>query len=134
MEEIKTPRGLFARIIKRLGLERQLLIVKRHLGFFAGILIVFVFLSIFAFIGLKHVLAESSFGPYLSLIISDPGMVLKNWHSFVFSVLESVPGADMFAVLLAVGVLLMCVKLVNKYLNKLLSIIKNINKKQYGHK
>ena len=134
MEETKTPRGLFSRIMKRLGLERQLKIIKRNLGFFVGGLAVFVFLSVFAIIGLREVLSESSFGPYLSLVFSDPWMVLKNWHSFTFSVFESVPGASLVVLLFAVAILLMFVRLASIYLNKFLSIIKKINKKQYGHK
>ncbi len=135
MEETKAPRGLFARIMKRLGLERQLQIIKRNLGFFVGGLVVFVFLSVFAVIGLHEVLAESSFGPYLSLVFSDPWMILKNWHSFAFSVFESVPGANLVILLFAMAILLMLIRLVDAYFNKFLSIIKNINKqKQYGHK
>jgi len=135
MEEIKTPRGLFAKIIKRLGLEKQLQIVRRHLGLFTSGLVFFILLSILAFIGLKHVLAESSFGPYISLVISDPWMVLQNWHSFSFSVFESIPGANLVMLLFALAILLMFVRLANTYLNKFLSITKNINKqKQYGHK
>ena len=134
MEEIKTPRGLFSRIIKRLGLERQLQIIKRNLGFFVGGLVVFILLSVFAVIGLHEVLAESSFGPFVSLIFSDPSAVLKNWHSFVFSVFESVPGASLVALLFAVAVLLMFVRLVDAYLNKFILIIKKINKKEYGYK
>ena len=68
MEEIKAPRGLFSRIIKRLGLERQLQIIKRNLGFFIGGLAVFVILSTFAIIGLREVLSESSFGPFVSFV------------------------------------------------------------------
>jgi len=134
MKETKTPRGLFARIIKRLGLEKQLRTIKRNLGFFIGGLVFFVLLSVFAVIGLHEVLAESSFGPYLSLVFSDPWMVLKNWHSFTFSIFESVPGANLVILLFVVAVLLTFVRLVSIYFNKFLSIIKNINKKQYGHK
>lgn len=128
------PRGLFARIIKRLGLERQLQIIKRNLGFFVGGLAVFVLLFIFAVIGLREVLAESSFGPYLSLVFSDPWMVLKNWHSFVFSVFESIPGASIVILLFAIAVLLTLVRFVSIYLNKSLLIIKNINKYQHANR
>jgi len=132
MEEIKAPRGLFSRIIKRLGLERQLQIIKRNLGFFIGGLAVFVILSTFAIIGLREVLSESSFGPFVSLIFSDPLIILQNWHSFAFSVFESVPGASLVILFFAVAILLTFVRLVSIYLNKSTLIIKNINKQKHG--
>jgi len=135
MEEIKPPRRLFSRIIKRLGFEKQLLVIKRNLGFFVGGFVVFVFLSVFAIIGLREVLSKSSFGPFIFLVFSDPWIVFKNWHSFSFSIFESVPGFNLVALLLAIAVLLMFIRLASLYLNKFLEIIKKINKqKQYGNK
>ena len=74
------PRGLFSRIIKRLGLEKELTIVRRNLKFFTTLLVMFLVLSVFAFIGVKHVLATSSFGPFLYLAFSDSGIVIKYWY------------------------------------------------------
>ena len=51
------PRGLFSRIIKRLGLEKELALVKGNLKFFTALLAMFLTLSVFALIGVKHVLA-----------------------------------------------------------------------------
>ena len=132
LKPLKPPRGLFDRIIKRLGLEQQLHIVRRHLGFFTGALAVFSVLSIFAFVGLKEVLKHSSFGPFISLIFTDPGMVLKYWHSYTLLVLESVPGADALGFLAAIGFLLLFLKFASRYFEKLSSINKII--KKYGHK
>ncbi len=127
---IKPPRGLLSQIIKRLGLEKQFRIVKRHLGFFATILLVFLLLSIFAFIGLKEVLSESSFGPYLSLIFSDPGTVLKDWHSFGLSVSESMPGITIVGLLLSVAFLMLFARFVSVYFGKFLSLSGSIKKQK----
>ncbi len=128
----KPPRGLFARIIRRLGLEKQLWIVRRHLGFFAALLGVFLFLSIFAFVGLRQALVESSFGPYLSLIFSDPGMVLKYWDSFLFSIFESMPGAGIALFLAALALLLLLIKLASSSLEKFHLVVKSIKKSRFA--
>ena len=125
------PRGLFSRIIKRLKLEKQLRIVQRRLGFFAVLLGVFLFLSIFAFVGLKQVLAESGFGPYLSLIFSDPGIVLKYWDSFLLSVFESMPGAGIAIFLAALALLLLLVKLASSSLEKFYLVVKSVRKSRF---
>ncbi len=131
---LKPPQGLFSRIMRRLGLERQLRIVKNNLGLFSVLLATFLVLSFFAFIGLKHVLAESSFGPFLSLILSDPGIVLKYWHSFALSVLESVPGAYIALFLIPLALLLLFVRLVGARIEKFLLIMRSIHKHNHGYK
>src|SRR3989344_1949146 len=134
MEEIKTPRGLFSRIIKRLGLERQLQIIKRSLGFFIGGLTVFVFLSVFAVIGLHEVLAESSFGPFVSLIFSDPAVVIKYWYSFTFAAFESMPGITGMILFLSVAFFILFIRLAAFAVERFFIVIKSINKQKYGHK
>jgi len=128
------PRDLFSRIMKRLGLEKELYLVKRHLGFFVTLLIIFSVLSVFAFIGVKQVLVESSFGFFISLIFSDPGIVIKYWHSFIFSVFESMPGITATVLLLSVTSLMLFIRLAALGVEKVFIIIKLINKQRYGHK
>lgn len=126
------PRGLFSRIIKRLGLEKELILIKRHLGFFTGLLIVFLVLSIFAVIGIRQVLAESSFGPFVSLIFSDPGIVIKYWHSFGYAAFESMPGVTATALLFSLAFLMLFVRLAAFTFEKLFIVIKSINKQKYS--
>lgn len=132
----KPPRGLFLRIIKRLGLEKQLDVARRHLGFLVSALLVFVFLSIFAFIGLQQVLTQSNFSPFLSLIFSDPKMVLKYWQSFLLSIFESMPGVHISIFIIPLALFLLFVRLAGIYFEKFLSLIKLINKQkhQFRHK
>ncbi len=129
---IPPHRGLFRKIIKRLGLEKELQVVEEHIKFFVFILSSFVVLSVFAVIGMKEVLAESSFGPFLSLIFSDPGVVLSYWQSFALSVFESMPFGYVTICLTLLALILFFSKLAGAYLEKSVLIIKTINKNKYG--
>lgn len=128
------PRGLFSRIIKRLGLEKELVLVKNHLKFFVSLFVMFFVLSIFAGIGVEHVLEESSFVSFASLIFSDPSMVIKYWHSFVFATFESIPGGTAAILFLSVAFLILFVRLAAFAVGRLSIIVKLINKQKYGHK
>lgn len=127
-------RGLFSRIIKRLGLEKELALVKRHLRSFVVLLVIFLGLVIFASIGIKHELAESSVGPFLSLIFSDPGIVIKYWHSFVFAAFESMPGVMVTVLFLSLAFLVLFIRLAVFTVEKLFIVIKSINKQKYGNR
>jgi hypothetical protein len=126
------PRGLFSRIIKRLGLEKELAIIKRHLMIFLAFSGIFLILSIFAFIGIKHVLATSSFGPYLSLVYSDPGIVIKYWHSFLFAAFESMPGIAISGFIFSLAFLALLIRFVVFAIDKTATLIKSINKQKYS--
>lgn len=134
MPSVRLPRSLFSRIIKRLGLEKELILAKRYLGFFVVLLMIFLFLSIFAFIGIKHVLAESNLEFFISLIFSDPGIVIKYWDSFAFAAFESMPGITATALLLSVAFLALFIRLAALAFEKLFMVIKLINKQKHGHK
>lgn len=131
---IRPKRGLFSRIMKRLGLEIKLRVVKRYLGFYIIAFIIFAVLFGTAFIVLKQLVAESNLGAFLSLILSDPLAVLKYWDSFALSILESIPGFTAFVFLLSTAFLLLLVRTIILYFEKLLSIIKSIRKQRYEHK
>jgi hypothetical protein len=128
------PKGLFSRIITRLGLEKELVLVKRYLGFFSVLLAVFIFLSFFAFIGIKQVLAESSFGLFLSLIFTDPLIVARYWKSFVLASVESVPGITFSVLFFFLACLLLFLRLTASSAEKIFILIKTINKQKYEHK
>jgi len=128
------PQGLFSHVIKRLGLEKELTLVKGNLKFFATLLVVFLLLSTFALIGVKHVLEESSFGPFVSLIFSDPSIVIKYWDSFMFATFESMPGITAAGLLFSLAFLILFIRLAVFALDKISIIMKSINKQKYGHK
>jgi len=131
---VTPPQGLFSRIIKRLGLEKELAIVRGNLKFFTTLLVMFLILSVFAFIGVKHVLAESSFGPFVSLIFSDPAVVIKYWHSFLFAAFESMPGVAIAGLIFSLAFLILFVRFAVFAIEKTAILIKSINKQKYGHK
>jgi len=113
-------------------LEKELALVKGNLKFFTALLVIFLTLSVFALIGVKHVLAESSFGPFISLIFSDPGVVIKYWHSFTFAVFESIPGITGMALFLSVAFLVLFIRLAAFAVERFFMVIKSINKQKYG--
>ncbi len=121
------------RIIRRLGWEKQLAVVERNLGLFTGLFAGIILLSIFAFIGLMHELVESSFGPFLALIFSDPVIVFKYWHSFIFSVFESMPGISIISLILTAAFLMLCVRLISVNFQKFLALIKLIRKQKHTY-
>lgn len=126
---MKPPRGLFHKIIRRLGLEKSLKITKEKLAFsFIGLLLAgtaFVFAANF----LHHELMESEFGPIISLSVSDTRIVLLRASDFILAFLESIPVVYVTAVLSAVLLLLIGLKLVFQYAGRASLIIKSINKK-----
>ena len=130
---LPVPRGLFSRIIKRLGLEKDMELIKTHLGFFTALFGAFLVLSVFAVIGLRQVLAESNFGPFISLVFSDPGMVLKYWQSFSLSIFESAPGFYITTVLTLSALILLFIKLTAEYLGRLSLTLRAVKKQKNGY-
>lgn len=112
MSQVPVPQGLFARVIKRLGLEKQLQIVKRHLGWFIALLVVVLGIAFIAFLKFHDVLGESSFGPYLSLLRSDPLLMLRYWRSYGYSLFEALPSFALTIVFFSLGCLLLVLKIV----------------------
>lgn len=133
-ENNNQPKDLFSRIIQRLGLEKELALVRGNLTFFSTLLVIFCVLSIFAFIGVRHVLAESSFGPFVALIFSDPSIVIKYWQSFLFATFESMPGMIAAGLLFSIAFLLLCIRLAAASVERFLAITKSIHKQTYGYK
>ncbi len=95
------PSGLFEKIIYRIREEQRDFAIKQRVAVFSFIMVA----SIVAFIpALKSVqtdLAESGFLQFLSLALSDFGVVVTYWHSFAMSLLETIPAMSL-VVLLAV--------------------------------
>lgn len=131
---IVPPNGLFSRIMKRLGLEQELILTKKNLSIFILLFVVFLFLLIFGFIGLMHELAESSFGQFISLIFSDPGAAITYWHSLMLSLFESMPSLAVSLILFLIAFLMIFIRLAVFAAEKISVIIKAINKQKYGHK
>lgn len=88
------PPGLFARIIRRLGLERQLSGLKRHAGAIAASLVVIAVFAAWALHILMQVLRWSNFGPFARLAFTNPDIMVHQRGAYVFSILESIPALE----------------------------------------
>ena len=126
------PSGLFSRIIRRLGLEKELALVKRHIEFFGTLFAVFAVLSIFAYIGVRQMLAESSFGHLTSLLFSDPDIAVKYWHSFIFAAFESMPGVAIAGLIFSLAFLMLFIRFIVFAIEKTTILIRSINKQKYS--
>ena len=126
------PRGLFGRVIRRLKLEEQLLLIRRNLGMFVGLLVFFALWSVLAIIGFHAVWQESNFEAYWSLLASDPAVALKYWHSFSLSVLESIPAEAVLWVTVSMAFLMLCVRFVGVCYQRWLTLAGQTRKQKYG--
>jgi hypothetical protein len=106
--EPQPPKGLFARIIRRLGLERQIQTVRKHLGLFvSGLFVALVFVYWIVQI-LRDVLMRSDFGPFARLAITDPQTMLRHGDMYAWSMLEAIPAVHAAICLAAIaGVMLL---------------------------
>ncbi len=122
----KPPKQLFERIITRLKMEKKLAVSRRRMLYF-----VFILAGTFAgFIvtcaALQNILVQSELLKILSLVFSDPKVVLANWQDFGLFVLESLPAISLAIFFVALFVLLGSLKYAVKYLAQMLSWSKKI--------
>jgi hypothetical protein len=100
--EIEPPAYLLNKIMSRIEKEERLLVLKRRIfAFFiatAGLIA-----SLFPALGaLRSTLAETGFSEYLSLLFSDPAIVLGYWQNFFATLLETFPVAEVAVLLLII--------------------------------
>ncbi len=123
---VPVPSGLFSRIMRRLGLEKQLQVVRRNFGWFLAGLFAVTLICAAATLGLRRVLAYSSFGPFAHLIISDPHTIVRYWHPLAFSIAESLPGAWVLFVLVPLAAVLLLARLVSVSLSRWSALTRRI--------
>ena len=132
--EDNLPKDIFSKIMKRLGLEKQLILIKKHLRVFLVLSVMFVALSIFAFIGLKTVIEQSSFLEFMSLLFSDPDMVTKYWQSFILLITESFPGLAVAGFIVSIAFFMLFIRLFIFAIERVSSILDLIKKQKYAGK
>ena len=109
---IQPSADLMDRILSRIMAEKRLKILKKRLFLFAGLLfsggLVVTLQSVFMW----HDAETSGFGAYLKLVFTDMGVLGYYWKDLLWSVLESMPAADLgilfagiFIISLSVGIL-----------------------------
>lgn len=124
----KTPRGLFHRIMVRLGCEKNLKITKKRLLISSFGFLLAVVLFIFAVKFLAHELLESEFGPLISLSISDTRAVFSHAGDFAMAFLESIPVFYITVLLATIMLLLIGIKFVLRYTDRISLLLKSIHK------
>ncbi len=95
------PSGLFEKIMYRIREEQRVFAIKQRVAVFSVIMIASMIAFIPAFKLVQTDLSESGFLQFLSLVLSDFGVVITYWHSFFMSLLETIPAISL-TILLAV--------------------------------
>ncbi|MDD5043163.1 MAG: hypothetical protein PHD51_00640 [Patescibacteria group bacterium] len=119
------PAGLFQRTLLRLEEERKLAAVKRRLALFSVGLLGSIVALVPVFKMVYAGFAESGFIKFLSLIISDTGIVAAYWQNFALSLLETLPAMSLILLLAVVLVFLELLKLSVKNL-KFIFVLKQL--------
>lgn len=99
------PPGLLDKVLCRIRREERVSALKRISVFSAGFFGSAVVL-IPAFQAARADFVQSGFSHFISLIFSDPGIVVSFWNEFVFSILESLPVLSVIFLLVAIFVFL----------------------------
>ncbi len=120
----QAPKGLFERVMKRLGLERQLAFLRRRLDWsLVGSALVF-FLAVAALYLAVDFLLRTSFFELFRLVLDDPRPVFAHWQPFVSAVSENIPGFFTAAALFCVGTLMLLARFASSYAERIASVIK----------
>jgi ABC-type spermidine/putrescine transport system permease subunit I len=105
------PAGLFDRTMRRIRKEQRLLAIKWRLAIFSVASLISLVALIPTFKMAQTGLNESGFIQFFSLLLSDSGVVITYWQSFVLALLESLPAVSLALFLAAVFASLESVKL-----------------------
>jgi hypothetical protein len=124
---------LFARIMRRLGLERQLEILRQHLGIVVSGLVVAFALGVWVVHILRSVLIWSSFGSMAHLAFTDPQVVLRFGNTYVQSVAGSFPAIEIACFCATVAAILLLVRLTVNDVDVYQSVKEKINEQRYEH-
>jgi hypothetical protein len=117
---------LLARIMRRLGLERQMIRLRRLFGTSIALILFTAAVTVVAVVALQAVLQRSSFLPYAQLIRTDSHFVLRHLSVFVYALCESVPAIFLSAALFSIALVLVCIRLAVVYWDRLSQTEKSI--------
>jgi hypothetical protein len=98
------PGGLFDSIVTGVRRERRTQVLKKRVILFSLGVIISLVALVPAFSFLREGMARSGTLYFLSLVFSDPGVVLGLWQEFIFSLLETLPIVSMAVFLAALFV------------------------------
>lgn len=124
---------LFARIMRRLGLERQLEVLKKHLGIVVSGLVVAFALGVWVVHILRAVLAWSSFGSMTNLAFTDPQVVVRFGGTYIQSVAGSFPAIEIACFCATLAAILLLIRLTVSDVDVYQAIKEKINEQRYEH-
>ncbi len=125
----KPPRRLFWVVIERLRLEKNLKIFKEKFFIFLAILIISVVLVAAAIFIFNSELAGSESGSLFSLLFSDTVIVLLYYKYFILAILESMPIVSIIISLTALVLVMISLRFVFGYYDKISIVNKLIKNK-----
>ncbi len=105
------PSGLFEKTMSRIREEQRVFAIKQRVAVFSVIMMASIAAFIPAFKLFQTDLSESGFLQFFSLALSDFGVVITYWHSFVMSLLETIPAVSLSMLLAVIFVFLGSFKL-----------------------
>lgn len=82
---------LLPKILARLNYERELKILKPKLWAAAGMFLCGFGLLVFGLNVFWRSFAQPPISHYLSLMFTDFGLIMYNWHDYILGILESLP-------------------------------------------
>lgn len=92
--------------MERVAWERKALSLKRRVALIGIATVALTALLAWTFSAVRTAMAGSGNLQFLSLVFSDTSLVLSNWSTFAYSVLESLPAAQL-AIFLTVALVFM---------------------------
>ncbi|MCX6813206.1 MAG: hypothetical protein NTV77_01825 [Candidatus Azambacteria bacterium] len=125
----KPPKRLFWVVIKRLKLEKKLKIFKEKFSIFLAVLIISIILVATAIFIFNSELAESESGSLFSLLFSDTAIVLSYYKYFILAILESMPVVSIIISLTALVLVMISLRFVVGYYDKISTVNKLIKNK-----
>ncbi len=125
----KPPKRLFWVVIERLKLEKNLKIFKEKFSIFLIVLIISIILVAAAIFIFNSELAGSESGSLFSLLFSDTWIILLYFKYFILAILESMPVVSIIISLTALVLVMISLRFVVGYYDKISTVNKLIKNK-----
>lgn len=119
--------SLFDKVLVRIRKEQELRAARRQAIIFSLSTIFSAAAFIPAFQAVRTALTESGFAYFFSLLFSDFGAMVSYWHSFVFSLLGSLPITGLLILLTVALALLASLKFLMKDIKIIIASNKLVN-------
>jgi hypothetical protein len=119
---IEPPIGLLQKIMNRIDREEKIASLRRRIFILAGGMIGSLGVFGYALNITRTAVAQSGFSEYLSLIFSNPSVILNYWQNLSMTLLESFPTTEIALLL----VLTFAIMQILKYVTKDMKIINNL--------